>query len=218
MNTRECYRVLGVSINSGAGEVRAAYRSLLKSLHPDLAGSEQARDRLERVITAYRTLCSTRPNLVSFPDSRPTPSDRYAPPRSFDLFELGALVRDAARPDRRAFAIRCLANTRKRAALGFIKQALFDESDIVVKEAVKALRVFHVHSCSGELAAVYHHGSEDVRREVLISVERSSSISRFATVLRLGMQDQNPELRSKATRLFTLAKRSRTAEAMGSRS
>jgi len=218
LNTRECYRVLGVSLNSGAAEVRAAYRSLLKSLHPDLAGSEEARDKLERVITAYRTLCSTRPNLVNFPESRPTPSDRYAPPRSFDLFELGALVRDGVRPDRRAFAVRCLANTRKHAALGFIKQALFDESDIVVKEAVKALRVFHVHSCSGELAAVYHHGSEDVRREVLTSVERSNAVARFATVLRLGMQDQNPELRSKAVRLFTLAKRSRTAEAMGSRS
>ncbi len=218
MNTRECYRVLGLPQSAGAGDVRAAYRSLLKSLHTDLSGSEAARDKLERVITAYRTLRTTSPNLVSFPESRPKTRDQYAPPRSFDLFELGALARDAVRPDRRAFAVRCLANTRKRAALGFIKQALFDEADIVVKEALKALRLFHVHSCSGELAAVYHHGSEDVRREVLISVEQSNAISRFATVLRLGMQDQSPELRSKAVRLFTLAKRARTAEAMGSRS
>ena len=218
MNTRECYSVLGVPLSAGAVEVRTAYRSLLKSLHPDLAGSEAARERLERVITAYRTLCTTSPHLVKFPEAAPSASDRYAPPRSFDLFELGALVRDAARPDRRAFAIRCLANTRKRAALGFIKQALFDESDLVVKEAVKALRLFQVTSCSGELAAVYHHGSEDVRREVLVSVEHSNSVSRFATVLRLGMQNQSPELRSKAVRLFALAKRARAAETMGVRS
>jgi curved DNA-binding protein CbpA len=56
MKALEAYRILRLSPDSNADAVRSAYRSLLKKLHPDLAGRRGDAAQLERVIEAFRFL------------------------------------------------------------------------------------------------------------------------------------------------------------------
>jgi hypothetical protein len=51
------YEVLGLAEKATSEEIRAAYRTLVKKLHPDInPGDEEAQEQFKRVTTAYRIL------------------------------------------------------------------------------------------------------------------------------------------------------------------
>lgn len=58
MRARDFYEVLGVGRTAGPLEIRAAYRRLVRQLHPDSgqSGSERDRERLGEVMEAYAIL------------------------------------------------------------------------------------------------------------------------------------------------------------------
>ncbi|GIL81121.1 hypothetical protein Vretifemale_10244 [Volvox reticuliferus] len=53
---RSYYEILGVSSDSTAEEIKAAYRSLAKSLHPDVSQEEDAEQVFAEVNQAYGVL------------------------------------------------------------------------------------------------------------------------------------------------------------------
>lgn len=54
---RDYYETVGVSENASQDEIRAAYRELARTLHPDkTGGDEDAEDRLKEINAAYDTL------------------------------------------------------------------------------------------------------------------------------------------------------------------
>jgi curved DNA-binding protein CbpA len=50
------YRVLGVSRNARIDEIKAAHRRLVREFHPDLATSQDAKERFAEVTLAYEVL------------------------------------------------------------------------------------------------------------------------------------------------------------------
>jgi hypothetical protein len=108
MDVREARAVLGVGEASGWDDVRAAYRRLIRDVHPDLAGPGGAR-RAARINDAYTSLARVRRNAstattapgprTSTPAAAPRPVPAGVPVERLD----GATIRLACPPDH-AFA------------------------------------------------------------------------------------------------------------------
>ena len=90
------YEVLGLSPTADEGEVRRAYRALLKEHHPDQGGS---REQFLRIKEAYEALVGERPPTDPGPDggaasrvgdgSAPTATDPTYDPDAVDVDEPG---------------------------------------------------------------------------------------------------------------------------------
>jgi molecular chaperone DnaJ len=59
MNIRDCQRILGVPASAGLDEVKAAFRKLAFTLHPDLNPSPDAAERFRELNEAYVLLTKT---------------------------------------------------------------------------------------------------------------------------------------------------------------
>ncbi len=55
---RDCYKILGVSHNATATEIKRAYRTKAKLLHPDITHSDA--DAFKELVSAYKTLSDLR--------------------------------------------------------------------------------------------------------------------------------------------------------------
>ncbi|HQL54755.1 MAG TPA: J domain-containing protein, partial [Phycisphaerae bacterium] len=71
--SQEHFRVLGLPRSAGPHEVRAAFRTLVKSLHPDLNSSPTGRQRFIQVVQAYRALQEELDLLADGPPLRICP-------------------------------------------------------------------------------------------------------------------------------------------------
>lgn len=78
MSTVEASRILGVAVSAEWAEVRAAYRELIRSHHPDHAGAASA-GRAASIIEAFRVLERARSNGEEAGARVPPPRSR--PPR-----------------------------------------------------------------------------------------------------------------------------------------
>jgi molecular chaperone DnaJ len=56
MNTKDYYKILGVSENASAEEIKAAYKKLAKKYHPDANKSEEAENRFKEISEAHSVL------------------------------------------------------------------------------------------------------------------------------------------------------------------
>lgn len=57
MNEKTHYQLLGVSATASKHEIKQAYRSLAKELHPDVTSNSAHDDRFKMITNAYHTLC-----------------------------------------------------------------------------------------------------------------------------------------------------------------
>lgn len=56
MSSMNHYEVLGISRTAGTGEIKAAYRRLVKQYHPDINPSEEARQKIREINEAFEVL------------------------------------------------------------------------------------------------------------------------------------------------------------------
>src|SRR3989344_3126896 len=68
---KDFYRILGVSKNASADEIKEAYKNLAKKFHPDVSKEPQAEARFKEVLEAYHVLSDTqkRANYDRFGDA-----------------------------------------------------------------------------------------------------------------------------------------------------
>lgn len=208
MRAPDAYRILRVSADSDAAAVRRSYRSLVKQFHPDLSGGRGNAARLDKIIEAYRFLC----DHGYLPDP-PKPAAqaklrrKAAPQSSADRFRLVDLLIAGETPEARAFAAQRLGGMGRKWAVAFLKNALNDPSEVVVKSAVGALGQLGASRCAGELASIFYRGNAELRHTVLDAVERSATPDAFAGIVLEALRADEPEVRRRALRLFAQAKR-----------
>jgi len=190
----ELYTVLGVEPGAALEEIRASYRRLVKQLHPDITGSAADARRLDNVVDAYRALVKMQ-------------GGGDASRKERDIFSLGRLATGAAKPELRAFAVKRLGNSGKKAAYGSLKEALRDESEPVVISALHAIGQLNVLHSAGELGHLFVGSSEKVKSAVLDAIEQMKSLRPFYGIIVAGMKDYSPAVRRRCLSLFARYKK-----------
>ena len=118
-----------------------------------------------------------------------------------DIFSLGKLLETGKTIGMRAFAARSLGNTGKRTAYAFLRKALYDPSDLVVKTAVEAIGNLKITQSYGELSSVFSHGNTELRETVLAAVEKIGAHGAFRDIVQSAMRDPEFAIRSMARRM-----------------
>lgn len=193
LQLHRAYRVLGLPEGATLEEARQAYRRLALELHPDRpGGSVEAFARLE---AAYKELCAAA-------GQAPRQAEREEPINLGDIQRLGRQLRDSRDPNLRLFACKSLANSGRRSAYAYIREALYDDSEQVVLAAVRAVGTLGIRQAYGDLSSLYTRGSVAVRRSVLDAIEGSMSLSRFRSVVLQALDDPDGEVRRRGISCF----------------
>lgn len=118
-----------------------------------------------------------------------------------DIFSLGKLLENGKTVGMRAFAARSLGNTGKRTAYAFLRKALYDPSELVVKTAVEAIGNLKISQSYGELFSIYSRGSTELRETVLYAVGKIGVHGAFRDIIETAKSDREFSVRSTARKL-----------------
>ncbi len=206
MEEPRLYRALGLEAGAGLDEIKRAYRRLAKQYHPDVTKDPATGDEFRKVVAAYKVLSvrKRKKNYVDFPvrernGLRPRAKPASAQP---DLHSLGKLVSEGMVAEMRAFAAKRLGFTGKKGAYYYLKNAFFDESEMVVIAAVEAVgRLKIIQSCD-QLSRLFGAGSRQVKLAVLDAVERIGRRRGFSAILVMGMKSTDREIRTRSLSIF----------------
>jgi molecular chaperone DnaJ len=88
---RDYYEVLGIARDASEAEVKKAFRSLARELHPDVSEAPDAEERFKEVVEAYEVLSSSERRELYDRFGHDGLRGRGFEPTSFDLGSLGDL-------------------------------------------------------------------------------------------------------------------------------
>ena len=74
---QDCYKILGVSQNATAAEIKRAYRKKAKELHPDLSSGAETSEQFLELVKAYEVLSDVKQRSI-FDVSYAAYSSRYS--------------------------------------------------------------------------------------------------------------------------------------------
>ncbi len=204
---RDLYRTLGLPYGATGEEVKSAYRRLAKQYHPDITKDQRSGAVFSEIVHAYKVLTvkEQQKTLIDFPvrNVRKPPRQKPKPRQEVDMFALGKLVTGGKTMGMRAFAARGLGNSGKKSSYAYLRKALYDTSDLVVKSAVEAIGKLKIRQSSGELASLYARGAREVRLAVLRAAAEFGFTGGFRSILFSGMKDKDYEIRKLALSYFS---------------
>ena len=207
------YDILGVPFGAGTEELKDAYRRLAKKYHPDLTRNLESGRTFAKIVNAYKTLSAynEKKSIIDFPvkETKRSGYSSAAANTSHDIFSLGKLLCEGKTVSIRTFAARRLGNCGKRSAYAFLRKALNDSSNVVVKTAVEAIGKLEINQSSGELGSVFSRGDKEVKLAILDTVERIGCKPPFRSIIIEGLKDGYPEVRRRSLSLYTQAKHER---------
>lgn len=196
LQLHHAYAVLGLPKGAPLSEVKRTYRRLALRYHPDRpGGSARAFERVER---AYNDLCEAA-GVSELRFSGEEPPQRMS---LDEIQRLGRQLRESRDPNLRLFACRSLANSGKRSAYAYIREALFDSSEPVALSAVEAVGTLGIRQAYGDLGSLYSHGTTRLRRAVLEAIEESRALERFRSVVLQALEDPDPVVRRRGLSCF----------------
>jgi curved DNA-binding protein CbpA len=184
---------LGLGPEADAEEIRTAYRHLALRYHPDASGDPLTARRFSRVVRAYKVLSAV--DVVSRPRSR----YRSVEDAGTDLFALGQILASDPEPGARSQAARSLGLSGRSAAYIFLRRALYDPSELVALEAVRAVALLGSRQAEGEVAALYSRASVSLKQGIL-EVATATGEKLFCSTLDAAAKDSDPFMRAQALR------------------
>ncbi len=181
---RDHYKTLELSPGAGPEAIRAAYRRLAKRYHPDVSGQDgaEAHRRLAAVVDAYKALVA----------STATPT----------VMELGSRLMRDRDPHARARAARLLGKAKRKAALMYLRHGLSDGDESVVVASIQACGVIGPEDVAPQFFRLLSHGSPFVRRAVVENIRNSKNLSVFTDVIRIGLKDDDKDVKRICLRLY----------------
>lgn len=207
---RDLYKTLGLPYGASGEDVKNAYRRLAKQYHPDITKDQRSGVVFSEIVHAYKVLTvrEQQKNLIDFPvrNVRKPPKPREKTKQEVDIFALGKLVTGGKTMGMRAFAARGLGNSGKKSSYAYLRKALYDSSDLVIKSAVEAIGKLKIFQSSGELASLYTRAGREVRLAVLQAASEFGFKGSFRPILLSGMQDTDHEIRKIALSFFSNSK------------
>src|SRR3954465_3103242 len=83
VQTKDFYKVLGVSETASADEIKKAYRKLAKKFHPDVTGGDNAKEaKFKEASEAYEILGDEK-KRAGYDEQRRNPFAGQSPPGGF---------------------------------------------------------------------------------------------------------------------------------------
>ena len=68
MDKNECYRILGIKVDSSQDDIKSAYRLLAKKWHPDINKEPHAAEEFKKVQKAYDILINSNNKNTAYAD------------------------------------------------------------------------------------------------------------------------------------------------------
>jgi HEAT repeat protein len=184
---------LGLGPEAEPEEIRIAYRHLALRYHPDASGDPLTAKRFSRVVRAYKALSAVEAS------SRPRSRYRSVDDAGSDLFALGQVLASDPEPGARSQAARSLGLSGRSAAYVFLRRALYDPSESVALEAVRAVALLGARQAEGEVAALYSRASSSLKHGIL-EVAVGTGEKLFRSTLDAAANDSDPLFRARALR------------------
>lgn len=202
MEELKYYRTLGLPPGADISQIKTAYRSLAKRLHPDLSSDPSTSDNFRQVVTAYKGLVARqqkRELLNTVTNSSYRSSGYY---KSHSIQDIGKLLFEGKTPAMRAFAARRLGLSGKKGTYYYLKKGLSDESETVVLAVIQAIGNLKVFSALDDLLAVFDSGSRTVQLQVLNVIEKMELPIKSKAIVLHGMQSLDRSIRLKSLSIF----------------
>jgi curved DNA-binding protein CbpA len=200
MTETDLYRILCLEPGACRDEVKAAYRCLSKKYHPDSTGDPATSERFSRVVNAYRILevSLQKDSYLSADDRgkyRPVSTERA------DVVSLGEMLQSGASQEVRISALRKLGFSGMKSAYAYVRKALYDPDEAVVRAAVQAVAVLGVRQSAGEMAAVFSRSSPSLKASILATAGATGE-GLFSATLEAALTDTDPSVSSRARGLL----------------
>ncbi|MBN2509606.1 MAG: DnaJ domain-containing protein [Spirochaetales bacterium] len=188
---RQSAAILGVSPHASELQIRRAYYSLVKKYHPDVAGRTST-VQFSRISDAYR-------DLLNFTRTRQKQKD--------DLYLYGNILLKEKDSNKRIAAARALSQSGRPSSYGYLKFALGDSDEQVVRECLRGLAALNIPQAGKELFALYKKSGSRLRREILSVIASLSVPAEYRDILYYAMTDRDPFLKKYAYRIFRTIQR-----------
>lgn len=190
---RDALVSLGLGPGANDEEIRTAYRRLALRYHPDASGDPLTARRFSKVVRAYKALSAAEGSVPRPRRSRYRSVDEAGA----DLFALGQVIASDPEAGARAAATRALGLSGRSSAFVFLRRALYDSSEEVALEAVRAAALLGSRQAEGEVAALYSRAGAPLRRRIL-EVAAGTGERLFRSTLEAASRDEDPSLRALA--------------------
>ncbi len=190
--------VLALGPGADEGEVRLAYRRLVKRYHPDISGDPSTAGNFANVTKAYKVLIALP--LSTLPGAGASNRYRSVIEAGEDLFALGQIL--ASDPDEgaRCEAAKRLGLSGRTAGYVFLRKALYDSDELVAAQAVRSVALLGAMQAEGELASLYGRASSKLRR-LILEVAEATLEPVFKGTLVAALSDPDSSLREHARRI-----------------
>lgn len=201
MQVNEAFGLLGLAHDTPLDQVRRRYHSLIKELHPDVAGSDS--DRAKMVIEAYQCIRESTERNRYFETARDhtrAGSGMAGATSPRTIFTLGRWATTA--PDRRVrlHAVRRLAATGLQSAAVFLRQAILDGDREIASCAAEGFLACAGISAEQSVLDLYDQLSPSYKLIMLAAIEQSRRV--MPRVLAWAAADPSRRVRDAASRIM----------------
>jgi len=186
---------LGLGPTADESEIRTAYRRLAMRYHPDVSGDPRTARRFAHVVRAYKVLATKEGDASLRSGTR----YRSVENAGGDIFSLGQVLASDPDAGARGAAARALGLSGRSAAYIFLRRALYDHSEDVALEAVRAVALLGSRQAEGEVAALFIRSSTRQKAR-LLQLAMATGERLFRTTLQAAAEDSDIQLRAMAER------------------
>jgi hypothetical protein len=203
MKALSSYSVLGLRYGADEEEIRQAYRMLVKKYHPDLTRDPSSSEKLQKIISAYKDLSiKDRKNIIEVSVRENTARAAGRPSGIDEVLRLGRKFSLSLLQRDKLDIISKLGASGQKAAYIYLKNAMTDDDEVIVKAAVRASAQLKVLQSAGDFIKLFHKGNSEIKKTVLDAVEAIGDFQNFSSLIMKGIEDRDFMVKSRAFNIY----------------